>query len=110
MVRMDWFISNLLGGIKLCVREADEEAALNALERPTPASIEVEGVGTYDQPSCPRCASLDVTFEALNRPIAYGTAWLGIPIPLRRKRWKCNAGGQMWKIELDSFKPPEHLD
>lgn len=100
MIRMDWFISNLLGGIKLCVREPDEEAAFNALEQPTPASIEVEGVGTYDQPSCPRCRSLDVTFEALNRPIA----------PLRRKRWKCNACAQMWKTELDSSKPPEHLD
>lgn len=102
MVRMDWFISNLVGGIKLCVRQEDEEAALDALQQPTPAAIEVEGLGTYEQPSCPRCYSLDITFEALNRTVAYGTAWLGIPIPLRRKRWKCNACGQIWKTELDS--------
>jgi len=107
MVRMDWFISNLLGGIKLCVRQADEEAALNALEQPTPATIEVEGVGSYQQPSCPRCHSLDVTFEALNRTVAYGSAWLGIPFPLRRKRWKCNACGHIWKTELDQ---PESLN
>ena len=49
MVRMDWFISNLVGGIKLCVRQEDEEAALAALQQPTPGAIEVDGVGTYEQ-------------------------------------------------------------
>ena len=37
MVRMDWFISNLVGGIKLCVRPEDAEAALEMLEQPIPA-------------------------------------------------------------------------
>lgn len=97
MVRTDWFISNLLGGVKLCVRSQDEASALEVLEEPSPASIEVEGVGTYEQPSCPRCKSLDITFEALNRTVAYGSAWLGVPIPWKRKRWKCNACGNVWK-------------
>jgi hypothetical protein len=110
MVRMDWFISNLLGGIKLCVQSADEEAALAALEQPTPATIEVEGLGTYEQPSCPRCHSLDVTFEALNRTVAYGSAWLGFPIPLRRKRWKCNACGLVWEPESELSEPHEQVD
>ena len=35
-VRMDWFISNLVGGIKLCVREQDEAAALHLLEQRLP--------------------------------------------------------------------------
>jgi Putative prokaryotic signal transducing protein len=71
MVRMDWFISNLVGGIKLCVRRQDEAAALELLAEPIPASIDVEGVGSFNQPVCPQCNSLDITLEALNRPVAY---------------------------------------
>ena len=69
MVRMDWFISNLVGGIKLCVRPADADAAMEILSQPVPAGFEVEGVGEYQQPSCPSCGSLDVAFEALNKPV-----------------------------------------
>ncbi len=97
MVRMDWFWSNLVGGVKLCVREQDEEAALDILGQSTPARIEVDGVGTFEQPACPQCNSLKITCEALNRPVAYGSLWLGFPIPLKRKRWKCNACGHHWK-------------
>jgi hypothetical protein len=32
MVRMDWFISNLLGGVKLLVNREDAESAQNSLE------------------------------------------------------------------------------
>ena len=27
--------------------------------------------------------SLDVSFQSLNKPVAYGSAWLGLPIPCR---------------------------
>ena len=107
MVRMDWFISNLVGGIKLCVRREDEQAALDALEQPTPPAIEVEGIGTYEQPTCPGCNSLDLRFEALNRPVAYTSAWLGVPVPLRQRRWKCDACGEIWKTELESSEYPK---
>jgi len=95
-VRSIWFISNLVGGIKLCVREQDEEAALEVLGQPTPTSIEVDGVGSYDQPACPQCRSLDISFQAVNRPVAYGSAAPGVPIPLKRERWKCNQCGHHW--------------
>ena len=98
MVRTDWFISNLLGGVKLCVRSQDEDAALDVLMQPAPANLEVEGVGTYQQPGCPRCNSLEVSFEALNRPVAYGSAMLlNVPIPLKRRRWKCSNCGYIWR-------------
>ena len=97
MVRMDWFISNLVGGIKLCVRPADADAAMEILSQPVPAGFEVEGVGEYQQPSCPACGSLDVSFEALNKPVAYTSAWALAPIPLRRKRWICHACGKSWQ-------------
>ena len=63
MIRMDWFISNLLGGIKLKVRAEDAEAASEILNQPIPETLEVEGVGNFEQPKCPRCQSLDVSLR-----------------------------------------------
>ena len=45
MIRMDWFWSNLIGGIKLCVKQEDAEAALDMLEQPIPEEFDVDGVG-----------------------------------------------------------------
>ncbi len=62
MIRMDWFISNLLGGIKLKVHPEDAEAASEILNQPIPEMIEVEGIGNFEQPKCPQCQSLDVSY------------------------------------------------
>jgi hypothetical protein len=45
MVRMDWFISNMLGGVKLAVNREDVEAAIAILDEPTPETHDVEGFG-----------------------------------------------------------------
>jgi hypothetical protein len=50
MVRLDWFYSNLIGGIKVLVREEDSETAIRLLEQEVPEKFDVEGVGEYDQP------------------------------------------------------------
>jgi Putative prokaryotic signal transducing protein len=97
MVRMDWFISNLLGGVKLLVDREDVEAAAAVLNEPTPEILDVEGVGAYEQPRCPECQSLDVNFEQLNRKVAYTSAWLGVPIPLHTQAWTCRACGHRWQ-------------
>jgi hypothetical protein len=55
MVRMDWFISNLIGGIKIKVKPEDLEAAQEILDQPIPERFDVEGVGDYQQPGCPKC-------------------------------------------------------
>jgi hypothetical protein len=96
MVRMNWFASNFLGGVKLLVNREDAEAAAAILEEPTPEIFDVEGVGTYEQPRCPECQSLDVNFEQLNRKVAYTSAWLGVPIPLHTPAWTCRACGHRW--------------
>src|SRR5450759_3602447 len=79
MIRMDWFISNLLGGIKLKVRAEDAEPASEILNQPIPEMLDVEGVGNFEQPKCPRCQSLDVTFMEY----MHG--------------WTCSACGNEWK-------------
>jgi hypothetical protein len=79
MIRMDWFISNLLGGIKLKVRAEDAEAASEILNQPIPAVLDVEGVGNFEQPQCPQCQSLDVTYMEYKRG------------------WTCGACGNEWQ-------------
>lgn len=98
MVRMDWFLSNLLGGVKLLVDAEDFTQASKLLNEPVPDELHVEGVGSYVQPRCPQCGSLDVAFAELNRPVSYTTAWLGIPIPLARDDWRCHACGHHWDL------------
>jgi hypothetical protein len=96
MVRMDWFISNLLGGIKLAVNQEDVEAAIAILDEPAPQILDVDGIGEYQQPRCPECQSLDVNFEQLSK-VAYPSAWLGIPLPLHDKAWTCRSCGHHWE-------------
>jgi hypothetical protein len=99
LIRLDWFISNFVGGIKLRVKPEDAAQALEVLDQPIPPGMYVEGVGLYEQPHCPKCDSLDISFQGLNKPVAYGTAWLGIPIPLQRNSWKCHACEEEWQGE-----------
>lgn len=99
MVRMDWFISNLVGGVKLCVRPEDADAAVELLNQPIPADFDVEGVGRFQQPACPECQSLDVSYETLHKPVAYTSAWIGVPLPVPRERWKCNSCQAVWQEE-----------
>lgn len=97
MVRMDWFLSNLLGGVKLLVEAEDFTQASKLLNEPMPESLNIEGVGSYIQPRCPKCGSLDVVFGALDKKVSYTTAWLGVPIPLSNDDWQCHACGHHWE-------------
>ena len=97
LVRLDWFYSNLVGGIKLMVREEDAETARTVLERNIPEKLEVTGVGEFVQPPCPRCGSLDVAFDGLDKKIAYTGFFLKIPIHVNLKGGKCHACGHEWE-------------
>jgi putative signal transducing protein len=97
MVRMDWFISNLLGGVKLLVNSEDAEDALTVLNQSIPENFDVQGIGEYQQPRCPNCQSLDVSFEELNKKIAYPSAWLGLPLPVHNRAWSCHSCGYHWE-------------
>jgi hypothetical protein len=97
LVRLDWFISNLIGGIKLKVRVADVENACKILDEPILEGLYVHGVGLYEQPRCPKCQSLDVNFQELDRPIAYMSAFLRVPLPVQRSGWRCHACHAEWE-------------
>ncbi|MBA3912379.1 MAG: DUF2007 domain-containing protein [Acidobacteriales bacterium] len=99
LVRLDWFISNFIGGVKLQVAPEDAALAMSVLNQPVPENFEVEGVGNFEQPRCPACRSLDIAFEELNKPVAYATAYFGVPIPLSERTWKCFTCGHRWEEE-----------
>src|ERR1700758_5518307 len=82
LVRLDWFISNFIGGIKLKVKAADVEDARQGLD---------------EQPRCRKCNSLDVNFKELDRPIAYMSAFLRMPLPVQRRAWHCHACDAEWE-------------
>jgi hypothetical protein len=97
LVRLDWFISNFIGGIKLNVRPADVNNAQQLLDEPILEGLYVQGVGLYEQPRCPKCRSLDVNFQELDRPIAYMSAFLRVPMPVQRPGWRCHACDAEWE-------------
>jgi Putative prokaryotic signal transducing protein len=97
LVRLDWFYSNLVGGIKLFVRQQDAEASLELLEQGVPENFDVEGLGEYRQPRCPQCQSFEVSFDGLNKPASYATLWFGLPIPITNAGWKCRSCGHSWQ-------------
>jgi hypothetical protein len=96
LIRLDWFISNFVGGVKLQVKPEEVAAANQILEQPIPENFDVDGAGVYAQPRCPKCESLDLTFEELNKPIAYTSAWMNVPLPLHQKGWRCKSCGHEW--------------
>jgi hypothetical protein len=96
LVRMDWLWSNAVGGIKLQVKAEDAVEATEILNEPIPETIEFGGAGDYRQPECPKCKSLDVTFQEIYKPVAYGSLWVGLPLPVHREAWKCRACGNEW--------------
>jgi hypothetical protein len=96
MVRLDWFISNLLGGVKLQVKPEDAAVAEEILSQPIPENFDVAGIGAYQQPRCPKCQSLHVNFQEV-APAAYLSAAISVPFPFHRRAWRCHACDAEWE-------------
>ena len=107
LVRLDWFISNGIGGVKLAVKPEDAEVAVEILEQPIPDAFEVEQSGTYEQPRCPRCGSTNISHEGhIDKRFALPALFLaGIPVPLPRDVWTCAACGGQWREVPDEPAP-----
>src|SRR6266849_1611652 len=95
VVRLDWFWSNLMGGIKLNVDPENVEVANRILDQPIPENFDVAGVGQYEQPRCPKCQSLDISFQELD-PAAYLSMIL-VPVPIHRRAWRCHSCRAEWE-------------
>jgi len=96
MVRLDWFVSNAIGGIKLLVPSHEVADAEQVLNQPIPEHFDVTGIGEYEQPRCPKCGSLDINYKELD-PTAYLSLAVQVPIPFRRRAWRCHSCQAEWE-------------
>jgi hypothetical protein len=102
LVRLDWQISNMIGGIRLQVAAADVEAAEAVLASPIPNTIDFAGEFLdepgFEQPRCPRCRSTDISYERSSRKAAITSLYLlGLPLPLGSASWTCEKCGLRWE-------------
>jgi|SRR5579872_2834062 len=95
IVRMDWFISNVIGGIKLCVNQEDVEVALQILNQPIPESFSVEDDVDFSQPRCPKCNSVDISYHDIDKKLSYASLFV-VPLPVADDIWTCSSCGHQW--------------
>lgn len=106
LVRMNWFLSDAVGGIRLQVDESDEAGAQEILKEEVPQTITYGEDQVYVQPTCPKCGSADVTLgggtERGRSLVALYV--LSVPVPPREAAWHCEACGAEW-AEAEDDQP-----
>ncbi|ADW70645.1 putative signal transducing protein [Granulicella tundricola] len=103
LVRLDWQVSNFIGGIRLKVEASDEAEARELLAQPVPESIEFADGEEFDQPHCPVCSSTDITFQGSSRGPAIAALFIAsVPLPPGKKSWICNHCNAHWEDTEDS--------
>jgi hypothetical protein len=105
-IRMDWLWSNLLGGVKIWVRPEDIDAA-ELLDQDWMEAFEVDGVGEYTQPRCPKCRSLEISYRGLVKRLAYASLLVGLPIPVHHPAWSCHSCAYEWEEVDESPAEPK---
>jgi hypothetical protein len=98
LVRLDWQVSNFIGGIRLQVEDKDEATANELLRQSVPDVIQFDDEEDFLQPQCPKCGSTDITFEGSSRGAALASVTVfALPLPLGRETWLCNACEARWE-------------
>ncbi len=112
VIRLNWFRSEAWGRLRLQVLEEQAEKAMEILAQEIPASFSAEEVGEeYNQPRCPKCNSLDVSFQEYNKMTvvflglaALPNPWLfALPVPIHRNRWYCEECHNHWQEKDQSL-------
>jgi hypothetical protein len=97
LVRLDWQVSNFIGGIRLQVAASDVEAASDILSQPIPNEISIPDQPGFIQPRCPRCTSTDISWERQGRKAALASLYLfSLPLPRGSESWRCNSCDLRW--------------
>jgi hypothetical protein len=97
LVRLDWQVSNLIGGIRLQVAADDVETAEAVLAQPIPDSIPIPDQPGFEQPRCPRCGSVNISWERHSRKMALVSLFiLSLPLPRGSESWHCSNCDLRW--------------
>lgn len=110
LIRLDWPMSNYIGGVRLQVDASDEQIAAELLAQPIPDTITFDDEAAFSQPQCAQCQSTDITFEGASRTAALAGLYLAsIPLPLGAKTWLCNSCGARWEEPDEDSDDPKDL-
>ena len=107
LVRINWFLSNLVGGVRLQVDESNQAAAEELLAEEIPRTITYGEDETYVQPTCPKCGSAEITLgSGTERGRSLVALYLlSVPVPPREAAWHCEACGAEW-VDEENGEPP----
>jgi hypothetical protein len=94
-LRLDWFRSYFIGGVKLMVSNEDARDAATLLDAKHPDSF-LASTGEFVQPRCPVCQSYAVSFMPLIDSATYALTYFGVPLSLRRESWFCSDCRHQW--------------
>jgi hypothetical protein len=109
LVRLDWQVSNFIGGIRLQVATEEVEAAEAILSQPVPDEISIPDQPGFMQPRCPRCTSTDITWERQGRKAALASLYLfSLPLPRGSESWHCNSCDLRWVEDDDPSEIESH--
>lgn len=98
LVRLDWQLSNFIGGLRLQVHRNDEQAALDLLAEPIAPTIPLPGQPDFIQPQCPACGSIDITDQGRSRAAAFAGLYIAaLPLPTGPRSWLCESCGTRWE-------------
>jgi hypothetical protein len=107
LVRLDWQVSNFIGGIRLQVAVPDVESAEAILSQPVPSEFSIPDQPGFSQPRCPRCTSTDIMWERQGRKAALASLYLfALPLPRGSESWHCNSCDLRWTDDENTHTPP----
>jgi len=95
VVRMDWFWSNAMGGVKLIVPESQVEAAFELLSCDQQVAPGGEGMPLIQ---CPKCGSQEVEAVDPDRGVRLlALSIIKLPLPrIDPVHWQCASCGSKW--------------
>ncbi len=105
-VRLDWQISNFIGGMRLQVQDQDASAALAVLRQTSPSETQ-NGPSELDgEERCPFCGSTDVHRVERGLGLRAAALWMfSIPLPRGPREWHCRHCGRQF-AESELLLPP----
>ena len=105
-VRLDWQISNFIGGMRLQVHADDEAAARSVLLAAPTEQDASEAQPLEPEEHCPFCGSSDLHRVDSSVGVRAAALWLfALPLPLSTRSWHCDHCGREFPEEEIVLRP-----
>ena len=84
--------------------------SVNSWIKTLPNAFEISDSETFTQPRCPVCESMDVAFQELVVPVAFGSFLLNSAVRVTRAAWICHTCRHQWENPDDDLYNGDWLD